>query len=614
MKYERSHPDDAFYHVHDPEIVTLGIHRRHVFVATLSGVLSALAHIGLLVYLLFAQINIPTFQSAHQPPREQHEAMRLRSIDRETFVDAVQPFGTPPAGMFAGAGIAESIDVLSASAPPSFDVSDAAFEGSISKPTVAPAEGQWQPRQEILSIDSAIAIQALPGLERRALPDMIRVPEASDIVFPVASSEMFSEAGKAATAAHLQGFVNAQGTNHGGRQAGQPQTPGTADLGSRVTGERAAPPPSERVEISEAASEAPAEVFEEAPAEVTTIKPIEKMLTADLDVYFDNRDTEYGYFRIAINRIDQDVLPVVPKDILLVQDASASISEQRLYFCREVLSEIIDRIGPDDRFNVVRFNDKAEFCFEDWAPRSADAFVKARSFIAAMQSTGETDLLASLKPLLDVSTTPGRPVIALLITDGLATTGLTRSTDIIGEFSKLNEGRISVFSMGTMMTANTYLLDLLSYCNRGDSRLVVGGRWGIPEVLVSLMRELSHPVLADVSLRFAKGAMCEVYPWSTMNLYSDRALYIYGRFPRDLESFTFQAKGAAGNAECDMIFTMNISEGRLLPDKSIRENWAQQKIYTLSGAYARTQDPRYLRALDQTSHDYKIKVPYRKKL
>ncbi len=490
---------------------------------------------------------------------------------------------------------------------------ETAFQGSISEPSLDLAEGQWQPRQEIIAIDSTFALETLPTLPRRTIPDVVRVPNAADIVLPVDPSDMQLEAGRVSLEPLLQAIVGGQGSDGQGRTVGQPETPGVSDLADDVTGDADVSPPAEVVEISEAATEAPEELFVESPSEITTVKPIETLLKAELQVYFDKRDKEYGYFRIEINRIDKDVLPVLPKDILLVQDASASIAEQRLYFCREALHDIIDNIGPEDRFNVVRFNDKAEFCFEDWAPRSDVAMAEARTFIAGMQSNGETDILASLRPLLDVSGTPGRPIVALLVTDGLATTGLTRSTDIIGEFSKLNDGRISVFAMGTMMKANTYLLDLISYCNRGDSRLTVGGRWGIPEALGSLMQELSQPVLADMSLRFAEGASCEVYPWSTMNLYSDRPLYIYGRFPRDLESFTFQAKGEAGAVECDMIFTMNIADAEKVSDKAIREAWANQKIYTLIGAYARTQNPTHLREMDQTARKYRIKVPYRKK-
>ncbi len=63
-----------------------------------------------------------------------------------------------------------------------------------------------------------------------------------------------------------------------------------------------------------------------------------------------------------------------------------------------------------------------------------------------------------------------------MVSDGVSTIGMTDSTEIIGRFTKQNDGAMSVFSMGTTQKANAYLLDLISTCNRGDSRLVQTGR------------------------------------------------------------------------------------------------------------------------------------------
>lgn len=608
-------PDSVRLYEGHPETVTHGIHRQHVTAATLSTVVSAVVHIGLLVFFVSVPMNLGMSPVA---PRDVHKVDRLQilvsNIDRQSFVEAVRDLSEPGQGMFSPPAVGEALNTLApiraeaaTPAPETYSLEDAAPQGAISEPLVALDEGQWQPRQDILAVDRVVALAELPGLERLIIPELTRVPNAADVVLPVDPADMKLEAGRVAVMPPLQALV---GT---GRNVGTPETPAASDITSDATGDAGVEPPSEAVQISEAATDAPEELFVEAPGDITSVRPIENLLKAGLEVFYDKNDESYGYFRVTINRVDDALLPVVPKDVLLVQDASASIAEQRLYFCRLAMSNIVNRIGPQDRFNVVKFSDTAEFCFPDWAPLSEDSVSRAHTFIEGMRSLGETDILSSLKPLLDVSRQPGRPVVALLITDGLATTGLTRSTDIIGEFSKLNEGRISVFAMGTMMKANTYLLDLLSYCNRGDSRLAVGGRWGIPEALDSLMVEVSQPVMTAVSLRFAEGSFCEVYPWMTMNLFKDRPLHIYGRFPRTTRTFTFQAKGEAVDVDCDMIFTMDVASAKQVKDESIRDHWAQQKIYTLIGEYARTQDPRNLHEMDQTARRYGIEVPYRSK-
>ena len=227
-----------------------------------------------------------------------------------------------------------------------------------------------------------------------------------------------------------------------------------------------------------------------------------------------------------------NLLPVIAKDVLLVQDSSNSMAEQRLHFCKEGLAQCLAEIGPQDRFNVIRFREKAEVCFSDWVVNSKENVEQAGKFVSEMQSQGNTDILEAVRDLLNLSRMPGRPVVALVVTDGRSTIGTTDSSEIIGQFSKVNDGAISLFTLGTIQTADSYLLDLLSYCNRGDSVIVTTGRWDIPAVMQKFMREFSRPVLSEVSFRFARASECEAYPLLTSNLYLDRPLVLYGRMAK----------------------------------------------------------------------------------
>ena len=204
-------------------------------------------------------------------------------------------------------------------------------------------------------------------------------------------------------------------------------------------------------------------------------------------------------------------------------------------------------------------------------------------------------------------------MIALLLTDGRATAGLLDSSDIIGEFTKANGGAISVFAMGVSRTAEKYLLDLLSYCNRGESSLVEGGRWGIDNSLLDLMRQVSRPVLGELRFVFPQDSGCLVYPEQTANLYLDRPLVLYGRYPRDTRRVVFQVVGKAGETVCDMVFELDLDNRADRGGREIRISWAQQRIYHLIGRQARNPDPELIREIQAVSNTYKVPVPYRGK-
>jgi Ca-activated chloride channel family protein len=238
-----------------------------------------------------------------------------------------------------------------------------------------------------------------------------------------------------------------------------------------------------------------------------------------------------------------------------------------------------------------------------------DTLQQAREFIGRMESVGNTDIFDALKDLLQFPRKPGRPVIMVVASDGDATMGMTDHTRIIEAFSQANHGEVSVFTLGTFPGVNAYLLDLLSYRNRGDTFIVKTGRWDIPSVFESRVREVSRPVLSDVRFRFAGQTYCEAYPLLTANLYLDRPLVIYGRFIKGTRRLVFQATGQADDIQCDMVFDLDL-EKAMTGDAGVRTSWAWQRAYYLIGEHTRTKQPGIITELGRLGKTFNIKVPY----
>jgi Ca-activated chloride channel family protein len=366
---------------------------------------------------------------------------------------------------------------------------------------------------------------------------------------------------------------------------------------------RDVPPPRKITE------EEPRKLIEEKQARVNILKALEKHLKADVFVYHSPKGTTFDYCRIEIKRRTTDLLPVLGKDLLLVQDGSASITEQKLHFCREGLLKSLELLGPSDRFNVVEFRDSVVSCFDTWSTVSPHSLQQAREFIGRMESVGNTDIFDSLKDLLKFPRKPGRPMIMVMASDGAATVGITDHTRIIEAFSQANQGEVSVFTLGTFPGVDAYLLDLLSYRNRGDTFIVKTGRWDIPAVFESRVREISRPVLSDVRFRFAGQTYCDAYPVLTANLYLDRPLVIYGRFMKGTKRLVFQATGQADDIQCDMVFDLDV-EKAIPGDAAIRTSWAWQRAYYLIGEHTRTRQPGIITELGRLGKTFNIKIPY----
>lgn len=581
----------------------LRVERRHVTDGALAFMLSLVIHTVVLFYLIDVRFDVVTLA----PGILRHEtvqSMQLENVEPIPSDTARPDEFTPGDSAFSFdpdrevAELAEPPDKAAIEPPPLADDTFTGDSEAMADPGPVPERDRWEPRQEILAIERQLAARELRGMRRRTIPRIERVAKAADIVEPVLDRDSI--------------IAMTQG---GPKTAAGDKTVTEKPTKAEIVTPTVMPSPDKGGEpelvIAERESSSGLELFEEEKTAITPHKAIEKLLKASLITYSDPDDRDYAYFMMQIERVGEQALPIIPKDVVLVQDCSASMAERRLYFCRQGLTNCLSMIGPKDRFNIIRFSDRSELCFQDWAAPSPQALQQARTYITHMRSAGETDIYASIRALLQLRRKSGRPLVALLVTDGRSTTGVTQSSNIIGEFTKLNDGAVSVITMGTVTTANRYLLDLLSYCNRGTAFVETKGRWEIPVSMPKLMRAASRPVLSEVRFLFAEGSGCEVYPELTSNLYLDRPLVLYGRYPRSTQSSVFQAVGRAGDNTCDMIFDIPLARAATTQDERLRTIWARQKIYHLIGQYARTPQPDVMREIIRTSKDYDIDVPYR---
>ncbi|MCE9615202.1 MAG: VWA domain-containing protein [Lentisphaerae bacterium] len=584
------------------DLVVHSISKRRAELATVSALFSIFLHVGLLIWMAVSPGTIPFWRPlfADQPPRE--PPMHVREVETAPAPPVITQADASSPASRRGPSVHLEQDTTRLAVPPDrVDVEppppsagreSAPLVTALAEPTLPPQPEAWQPRQEILAVEHASVRDELAARPRRTIPRIERVLAAADVVYPAPP--------KAVPAAAPTGD-----------SAGGTGKPSLATMLRRVTDTTSAR--SESVPLAESARSGSG-VLAESGSDVTSLQPIEALLTAHVTTFKTRHDPESLYFKIDIQRRSEEALPVLPKDLLFIQDCSASMSEQRLYFCRQGLIDSLPLIGPQDRFNIVAFRDQIDTCFTDWTANSPEARERAATFIQGLQSRGETDVFAAIRAALTFKTEPGRPVIALLISDGHSTTGLTDGSAIIREFTQSNRGALSVFTLGTSPQAYAYLLDLLSYSNRGDSRVVTRGRWDIPKDVQGLTEEVRHPVLAEVGLRVAESTPCEVYPVQTMNVYRDRPLVLYGRCGRRQANVVFQATGRAAATSCDMIFDLNLDDAAAQAQEDLRQVWAQQKLYHLIGMYARTRDVTLLPLIDETARAYHVAVPYRDSL
>ncbi len=567
---------------------------------------AALASIAI-HFLLFRRVADMRFDVAADIPEKYRETPARKVANFEHLKqDPIEPLPTLDAGdpeSTPGVGVSSeelseivSAPVMTFSAPPASQaVLEAATVKELQVSEIAPEDSVWQPRQEIVKVVERIVRDDVALLPRREIFSVERVADAPDYAPAVdlARTVTIPVAARPAPPVKPQEIASA------GTVEDAPKKP-VESIPETITAEALKP------EVS-------LQKFAEKPGEITKSKPIDTRLRHEVSVFSPPTPDGRKYFKIDVDTSDASVLPVVPKDIVIVQDASNSLAEKRLQFCRVGIVNALKYIAPADRFNIASFREDTVFCFEKWASPTPENIAKATAFVQAMKSQGDTDIFESLKKLMALPRDSRRPLVVIVITDGKATTGLTSSTDIIGEFSKLNDN-MSLFVVGTKPRANDYLLNMLSFCNRGEQTIVTQDRIGIdtaiPRAIEEMVVRCSYPVLGRIGVTAGMAAGADFYPYPPPNLYAGRKLTFYGSCPSNVKEIVMQVRGEGGGAKCDCLFTVDL-EHAASGGGDIRTTWADRKMHDLIGRYARERTPAARKAIFDFAAATGMPVPFR---
>lgn len=293
----------------------------------------------------------------------------------------------------------------------------------------------------------------------------------------------------------------------------------------------------------------------------------------------DAADPKWRYFKVTFSpKGGIDALNVVPKDMVILIDASGSIGRDRLRNCRNVAKSILRScLNSGDRFNLVAFRNDFSYAFREWRECDAPSFEAADSWLSKLVAHGRTDVFSVIRSVLTLPRDPKRPLIALVVTDGDANTGVSATAEILSRFTKLNDGLISVYMYGVKKEANRELIELLTRGNRGESFIHTGFRWLSGDNLEQLAKAFRDPVLTDLRIVFASGSQAETYPHLLKNLYRGGTVVLRGRCPADVRELVFTLKGLSGAKAFEALYKLEFSSADPADAKTLSAEWRDDR-------------------------------------
>jgi Ca-activated chloride channel homolog len=265
--------------------------------------------------------------------------------------------------------------------------------------------------------------------------------------------------------------------------------------------------------------------------------------------------------------VEQAVQKQLAREVVFVIDNSGSMGGTSIVQAKASLLYALGRLQPNDRFNVIRFDDTMDVLFPASVPADAEHLARATSFVSALQAAGGTEMVpamqAALNDTANAETDHVRQVVFL-------TDGAIGNEQQLFETITTMRGRSRVFMVGIGSAPNSYLMTRASELGRG-AFTHIGSVDQVEERMRGLFSKLENPAVTGVTAKFSDAA-ADITPAVLPDLYRDEPLVLAAKL--DKPAGSVEIKGRIGDRPWSVTLPIaNAAEG-----KGLSKLWARRKI------------------------------------
>ncbi|MCK5707023.1 MAG: VWA domain-containing protein [Candidatus Aureabacteria bacterium] len=296
---------------------------------------------------------------------------------------------------------------------------------------------------------------------------------------------------------------------------------------------------------------------------VVIVDNLDDFIDVNISHAFSEEDA--GYFKIQLKMKHMYTgIKTFPKDVIFVIDISRSMEDEQVAKITNTIKNIISKdLEQDDRFNIVLFS-QVNKVFSDTLVTCGITKRKdeLNAFFRNVLTQGQTDVYGSLSQIMSLwSTEKNRAGILVLITDGRSTKGVKDPEEVIKKITKINNAKWRIYCFGNER-ADSYLLDMLSYMNRGYS-LYAKNFIRVDDELRRLFEEIKDPVVLNVKFQHTGRGIEGIYPLVIPDLFENGKIVFYGKYQDKDSVFSGRILGNTVHGEKEIVF---IKEFKDIPE------------------------------------------------
>ena len=257
------------------------------------------------------------------------------------------------------------------------------------------------------------------------------------------------------------------------------------------------------------------------------------------------------------------------REVLFVLDTSGSMSGASIRQAKEALLLALERLQPEDRFEVIEFNSTAQALFGEARDASRENVRRAVRWVASLEARGGTEMAAALRLALNGQEEIERVRQVVFLTDGAV-----GNEEALFRLLRERLGDSRLFTVGIGSAPNSHFMTQAAQLGRGTFTYIgrieeVGAKMG------ELFAKLEAPVLKGLEVHWPQGVQAEAWPARLPDLYAGEPLVVAVALDR------LQGEVRLAGERDGRHWEAHIPLARNAPAQGMGGLWAREKIAAL---------------------------------
>ena len=299
-------------------------------------------------------------------------------------------------------------------------------------------------------------------------------------------------------------------------------------------------------------------------------------------------------------RVAKEQLP--GREYIFIVDVSGSMHGFPLDISKTLLKNLIGRLRPADRFNLLLFSGGSSVLSEQSLPASQENVDRAIRLIDRQRGGGSTELLPALKRALSLEKSEGYSRTLVIATDGYVTV-----EEAVFDLIRKNIGQANLFAFGIGSSVNRQIIEGMAHVGMGEPFILTRPEEALHQA--ERFREMiQSPVLTRIKVDFNGFSVSEVEPAGVPDLFAERPIILFGKW-RGRPQGQITLTGLSGEGPFQEIIEVK----GIAPQKTnraLRYLWARHRITILSDFNQLRSDDRRIREITELGLTYNLLTAY----